>query len=63
MGTMPLTEAPGISEAAAAGAALVGNEPSANLAEGATLETARPEVFTVACADCGIGDLWRRSVG
>ena len=58
MCTLPLIEVPGFSEAAAAGAAGVGSEPSAELAEGAALEPARPEVFNVACADCDFEDLW-----
>ena len=59
MGTTPLINASGGSEATAAGAAVFDTEPFADWADGAALDTARPEVFPVACADCACGDCWR----
>ena len=53
MGTKLLIEAPGISDSSTAGAAMVDHEPSADLAGGALLDTARPEVFKLADSDFG----------
>lgn len=62
MGTVPLAEAPCISDETAAGTALVGREPSAGLAEGAALEAAlSPE--PLANDSRRLGDLLGRSVG
>ena len=63
MGTKLFVNASGIFDEIAAGAVVVGSEPSANLTGRAGLETARLVIFAAARAACGFGDLWRRSAG